>query len=312
MPSVKVAKSLIGANERDDMAIPALMYHHISPTPGAHTVSPENFRIQLQWLADSGIRTISASEFDQWRQGSLTLEGPSVLLTFDDGWLDNWVYALPLLKEFNAKAVFFVVTSWPGEGTVRRDLGGSGWEAPTHEEAMASVKGSAKDGVVMRWSELLASKASGLVELASHSHTHGSWWDNQRSWPMILDALREDLYKSQIILSHQQGEPSNLFCWPKGQFGLEMIEVAKEVGFEVQFSTLRGCNSPAPFRLVRRINAENQGQEWISSRIRVYRDPLRGSLLGLAHQTLQRLRMQQKFQAIAPKDEFRFPFLSLI
>lgn len=294
------------------MAVPALMYHHISPIPGPHTVSPENFRRHLEWLSESGIRTISVSEYEQWRQGLITIREPSVLLTFDDGWLDNWVYALPLLREFNAKAVFFIVTAWPGEGAVRDGLDSTGWKAPTHQEAMSLVKEEDRDQAVMRWSELLAARESGLVELASHSHSHGEWWQAGGSWAEVISALEEDLGKSQDVLSSRLGERPRYFCWPKGLFGLGMVETARAAGFDVQFSTLRGTNYGSANSLVRRIDAENRGQEWLSSRYRLYRSGLAGGMLGLGHQLLHRSRMAKKYHPPAPESEFRFPPFSLI
>jgi peptidoglycan/xylan/chitin deacetylase (PgdA/CDA1 family) len=77
--------------------IPVLMYHHISPSSGCLTTSPENFERQMAWLARSGWNTLGADEFSHYlKHGKAPRK--SILLTFDDGYLDNWVYAHPVLE----------------------------------------------------------------------------------------------------------------------------------------------------------------------------------------------------------------------
>lgn len=293
------------------MSIPVLMYHHVSPTAGAHTVSPECFRSHLQWFSDTGVRTLSATEFQQWREGSLRIQQPSVLITFDDGWLDNWAYALPLLKEFNAKATMFVVTSWPGDGPKRSNPFESA-PPPPHAEAMLLLDDSTRDRVVMRWEELLAARETGLVELASHSHGHGDWWKKGKSWHEVMEGLTCDLKTSREVLETRLGNPIHSFCWPKGQFSLEAVKIAESVGFAAQFSTLRGSNGATPGRLIRRIDAENRDTRWLASRYRLYANGVTGGMLGLAHQFLHRFRMQRALQPLVPHDECRFPLLTFI
>lgn len=292
------------------MMVPVLMYHHISPVSGPHTVSPEVFRDHLRLLAEQNIRTLSLSEFEAWRAGELALSQPAVLLTFDDAWLDNWVHALPVLQEFESKAVFFVVTSWPGDSVPRWDLQGSDcWQQPSHVASMALSGTPEGDAVSMRWSELLAARDTGLVDLASHSHRHGSWWEQGATWEDKLFLLEEDLAATRDELQKRTGGCSPSFCWPKGQFSNEMVRLARDYGFSTQFSTLRGGNGMGTSRLVRRINVENKPASWLEKRLMIYRNPVLGRALGLLHQQLHGARMT-KLVASAPRNEFRFPLLS--
>ena len=95
--------------------LPVLMYHHISPKPGLVTCSPENFRAQMEWLAKNGWKTLSTATFAT-ALASGQLPKKSVLITFDDGYLDNWIYAHPVLQEFGLQATIFLITGWIGDG----------------------------------------------------------------------------------------------------------------------------------------------------------------------------------------------------
>lgn len=88
-----------------------LMYHRIATPdtdPWQLTVSPENFEKQLQLLAKMNI-TISANELaEQLRGGKLRKK--SIVVTFDDGYADNYTTALPLLKKWGIPATIFVTS----------------------------------------------------------------------------------------------------------------------------------------------------------------------------------------------------------
>lgn len=76
-------------------SVPVLMYHHVRPEAGMIACTPENFEDQLRWLQKQGYRSLTLAEFNEHLNGKDV--GKAVLITFDDGYLDNWVYAYPLL-----------------------------------------------------------------------------------------------------------------------------------------------------------------------------------------------------------------------
>ena len=102
--------------------VPVLMYHHVSHCPGLVTLSPETFRKQMKWLAENNWKTLSSDELEFFYRGG-KLPRKSVMLTFDDGYLDNWFQVYPLLNEFNLKAHIFLITSFIGNGPVRHSPG---------------------------------------------------------------------------------------------------------------------------------------------------------------------------------------------
>ncbi len=104
-------------------AVPVLMYHHVSPNPGLVTVSPATFRHHMKTIAEAGYTTISADDFLGFLLKRLDLPEKSVLITFDDGFLDNYVHAYPVLRELGLKSTLFAVTGWIGDGPARTQAG---------------------------------------------------------------------------------------------------------------------------------------------------------------------------------------------
>jgi peptidoglycan/xylan/chitin deacetylase (PgdA/CDA1 family) len=281
--------------------VPTLMYHHVSPLDGGHCVHPDRLREQLAWLREEQIQILTGTEFRRFCTGEWRPAGPAVVLTFDDGWLDNWVYALPILREFAAPAIFFVVTSWPGAGQPRLDLNPANWPAFGHAECMKrSANENQRDDVVMRWSELRAAQDTGLIELQSHSHSHGGWWAGTGASRGSLDSVATDLLRSRDTLQSELGAVADQLCWPRGEFTGAMQKAARELGFQVQHSTLRGANEwgTSPSRVVRRLHVENRPLDWFVSRVELYSRSWPAAALGWCHQELQRVRMRRRHPAV--------------
>jgi len=95
------------------LSVPVLMYHHVSSHKGALvTITPENFESHARFLADEGYKTLTLDEFAAFKKGRLELPKKSVLITFDDGWIDNYLVAYPILKKYSLRATIFVITDW--------------------------------------------------------------------------------------------------------------------------------------------------------------------------------------------------------
>jgi peptidoglycan/xylan/chitin deacetylase (PgdA/CDA1 family) len=94
-----------------------LTYHRIAEiemdpfyTP-VISATPESFRTQIQWLHNR-MRMITLDELIDQVAGGLSWREPVMLLTFDDGYRDNFEFAAPLLREQNVPATFFIPTGF--------------------------------------------------------------------------------------------------------------------------------------------------------------------------------------------------------
>lgn len=94
-----------------------LQYHMINDTDdSAYNVPPAEFERQLAYLSEQGYTAVSLLEFAKARKGKLTLPEKPVILTFDDGYRDNYENALPLLEKYAMKATLFMVVNDIGRG----------------------------------------------------------------------------------------------------------------------------------------------------------------------------------------------------
>jgi peptidoglycan/xylan/chitin deacetylase (PgdA/CDA1 family) len=96
--------------------IPVLLYHHLLKNSenrdkgNAMILAVETFEGQMKYLHDNGYYTATLPELEQYIKGKLDLPAKTVVITFDDGFKSNYVYAYPILKKYNQKAGIFVIT----------------------------------------------------------------------------------------------------------------------------------------------------------------------------------------------------------
>ena len=92
--------------------IPVLTFHRIVPDDVKQKVYKNNqwvgsadvFDEMLKYLYDNGYKTISTKEFYDWYQGDIEYDKKTVLITFDDGFYEDYYVVLPILKKYNFKA----------------------------------------------------------------------------------------------------------------------------------------------------------------------------------------------------------------
>ena len=240
--------------------IPVLMYHHIAPHPGdTVTVTPEVFAAQMRNLVAEGYRFLSADELVGHVSGIAPVQERSVAITFDDGWLDNYRNAYPLLVELGIRATVFIITARTAAASLRRR--GSTVQPPVHEEAKRLIMAGHAERVVLDWETIRAMKAGGLVDFYSHTVSH------RRCADLSPEELHFELTASKQVLEQELGSPCLYLCWPYGSFSETAVQAAREAGYRALFTTVDGfCADASDPLLIRRIDVRDS-VEWLRSRL---------------------------------------------
>lgn len=85
----------------NDIAIPVLNYHKVDEQKIALSISPQEFEEQIKYLAKEGYNTITPSEMMNALEYGTPLPEKPIMITFDDGYLDNYTNAYPILKNMD-------------------------------------------------------------------------------------------------------------------------------------------------------------------------------------------------------------------
>lgn len=353
-------------------SLPVLMYHYISSWPDPIAVDPEIFDSHLTALTKDGYRGISLQEAEDYLINGKELPAKSVLITFDDGFLDNFVSAWPLLKSHGHNGVVFAVTNKIVHRDAPRPTLDDVWNGFLRMEELPQVNSpfrKSKDGLRIRtdmffsWKEALMMESSGAMNVAAHTHTHRSVFTGPRYEKLFKPGgrrrtfdridqeviyglpnfergpamanraflpskklyervrelvpqeygearrflentdniqkvhgelakmseeqlgrmetddefnarLRNDLTQCKETIETNLGHSVRTLAWPWGKYCQQSLDIAKEIGFEVFFTTQIGPNLPGQSAdAACRFKAKNKSARWLMSRVNMYSTP---------------------------------------
>ncbi|WP_169972953.1 MULTISPECIES: polysaccharide deacetylase family protein [unclassified Campylobacter] len=242
------------------MSVVVLMYHHVLKDSGFIASSVNEFKEQMSFLAKNGYKALTPSEFLAYKKGELKLPKKSVFITFDDGWRDNFYYAYPILKEFGLKATIFLVTSWIEKASEQNALNRADFTPLTHKEAKKMAPEN-PGGLFLNWDEI--EKMSDIFSFHSHTNAHND--DYFSSLP-----FKEDLQICKNIIKKRLGFDDKHLCWPRGEYDETRLREAKELGYDIFYTTKRGVNlADKKLEETRRIAAK-KGAWWLKKSLFIY------------------------------------------
>lgn len=188
----------------DDVKVLVLNYHMVNPMVISLAIDPTDFEWQMKYLVDHGYHTISTDELYDFMEGKGALPDRPVLITFDDGYVDNYTNAYPILKKYNLKATIFIVTGF-----------------------VSSRKG------YLTWDQLREMEQHGIMA-QSHTVTHAPL-------PELSDErIREELVESKRTAEAELGHPIDFIAYPTGAHDLHIVSIAKAAGYRGGFTVKYG------------------------------------------------------------------------
>ncbi|MCB1736528.1 MAG: polysaccharide deacetylase family protein [Gammaproteobacteria bacterium] len=264
-------------------SIPILRYRHVSPDGGPLTVSPSRFDEHMSMLANEGWQTLSTATLLDSLGSNVQLPEKACLISFDGGFLDNYIYAWPLLTRYHLNAVMFLVTGWIGDGNPRLSDPAVLGERVDHLSCLNAIDAGHGDDVMLRWSEIQRMRTAGNMEIHSGGHRPLHWDRENESHEAHLAHLVEELAQSRGLILRHTGEVERQIGWTgfgfDGKVDLGYREAARKAGFFIHYTTEPGPNlrGDDPAR-IRRFNVEDKPAAWLASRLKSYSSWIRGTL----------------------------------
>lgn len=196
--------------------IPILMYHHVDDKQGSLYISKNVFAGQMDYLVSKGYNTVTLPEVMESLQGLKTLPPKPLVITFDDGYQDNYLNAYPILRERNMKATFFIVSQLVGGGEY------------------------------LTWEQLGEMAGNSLVTIGDHTLSH-------KAIAMETETqLTDEILSAKNILESRLGVKVNTFAYPYGSLNANADKVLKDGGFMAAVTTQRGLScAKLPYDLPR-------------------------------------------------------------
>jgi peptidoglycan/xylan/chitin deacetylase (PgdA/CDA1 family) len=194
--------------------VPVLMYHYVGDLPANAdavrkdlTVSTQNFNAQVTWLKSQGYQSITMNQLYAWITKGTSIPAKSVVFTFDDGYMDVFQNAVPILEANHMTGSFGIITGL--------------------------VAGS----VYATWPEISTAHSQGM-EIVSHSYSHPDF-----STKSETDQTYE-ITKSDSDFQANLGFVPDYFIYPYGKYNATTISLLKANEFVMAFTTAYGYVHP--------------------------------------------------------------------
>ena len=162
-----------------NLSPPVIYYHSVAPQPfegwvqNFLTFQLAYFEDQLAYLKSQSCRAVFFGEWMEFRRGLKKVSGREIALAFDDGLLDNWVYAFPLVKKYGMRFTLFVAPECVDPRDIVRPTLEDVWNGRCREEDLQGLG-------YLSWKELKLMQESGVVDIQSHTMTHAKYTASSR------------------------------------------------------------------------------------------------------------------------------------
>lgn len=228
-------KSLAGLCDSPNGVV-ILMYHRVNDNLPAHNLvtRAKAFARQMRFLYrhPNAYQVISLREFETGHPAIFEQEPKTkVIITFDDGYRDNYLNAFPVLRKFGFPATIFLTTGLIG----------------TDQKFNRYADLPGRD--MLDWAE--------VAEMHAHKITFGAHTVSHPHLPKFsYQTQREEIAESRACVDKNlpQGERLDTFCYPYGEYNADTLRIIRELRFRYALSVIPGVNKPdTPLHELRRI-----------------------------------------------------------
>lgn len=212
----------------EGIPLPVIMYHHIlksSKLLGAYVITPTELENDFKWIQKEGYTPVVVADLLDYVHNGTPLPEKPIMITFDDGYESNYVYAFPLLQKYQYKAVISIYGRCTDEFTQTEDK---------HLNYSH-----------ITWDEIKKMADSGLVEFQNHTYNMHSNASGKRKGIQKLYSEDEAAYKKNLMddvgklqreFQEQLGYAPTAFTYPFGYLEPSAEPILREMGFQASFS----------------------------------------------------------------------------
>jgi len=207
---------------------PVLVYHKVDNIPKGHDrfrLSTKSFEKQMSHISGKK-KCLTLEEYVTRLTNGEEISNNSVMITFDDGYEDNFLHAFPILREYGLKATFFIPTSYVGATNK--------WD-----EGLGEIPSK-----LLSWHQIRTMTRAGMA-FGSHSCTHSKLTN------CTAQRLRHELSYSKKVLERQLGKPVKLFSFPYGASNAKTTQFVKASGYVAACSDTINTEKPCLYNLNR-------------------------------------------------------------
>jgi len=185
--------------------VPILAYHQVSPADDIYSVTAAQFEEQMHYLREQGYTAISLAELLDSYEGRAVLPDKPIIITFDDGYEDNLLIALPIMEKYKMRCTIFIVSSLVG--------------TPEY----------------LSWQQIADLQAA-HTEIGSHTMSHIALGDSSP------EQQQREVSASKAMLEQYVG-PVKFFAYPYGSFTPITQQILEKAGYLGACSGIAGLNS---------------------------------------------------------------------
>ena len=215
LSAVSAAGELKGPNGKSRAeGVPILLYHRFGPEiTDSMTVTTSYFESQLKYFNDQGYTVIPLRQLVDYLLGKMaSIPSRSLVITADDGHKSVYTDMFPLLKKYHAPATLFLYPS-----------------------ALSNAP------YAMTWEQLKEMKATGLLDLQSHTFWHPNFKKEKRKLGTeeYENFVASQLKKAKVKLEKEFNARVDMLAWPFGIYDEGLMRQATAAGYVAAFTMER-------------------------------------------------------------------------
>lgn len=221
----------VKATSFNKIKLPIISYHSVLKShKDAYTISPSQLAEDFKYIKEKGYTTIVVEDLINYIYYDIPLPQKPIMITFDDGYYNNYFYAVPLLEKYDMKAVISIIGKYTEDYSKKDET---------------NINYS-----YLKWRDINELISEGIIEFQNHSYNLHSASEIRKgitikqgeTYELYKKVLEEDIMKLQDKFQENCGYIPTTFTYPFGLISKESVQIIKEFGFKASFSCANKLN----------------------------------------------------------------------